>query len=98
MSAQCASLDPGPDLKLIFKHEGIGCFLRLAIHASRDKGRARFGLSPHHIGIVGKPGATALITTPGALEEYTRLLGPKFRNEVCARVMLTPHEKPPPMS
>lgn len=93
ISAQCASLDQSADMKRIFKREGISYFLRLAIHASRDKGRARFGLSPHHIGIIGKPGTAALITAPGVFEECAPLLGSKFRNEVCARVMMTPHGK-----
>ncbi len=89
--AQCASLDHGADGKLIFQREGIGYFLRLFIHAARDKGRARFGLSPHHIGIVGRPHTPALLTAPGVLEDSAPVFGAGFRNELCARVMLTPH-------
>jgi uncharacterized protein len=91
--AQCASLDHGADGKLIFKREGIGYFLRLFVHAARDKGRARFGLSPHHIGIVGRPHTAALLTAPGVLEDCAPVFGARFRNEMCARVMVTPHGK-----
>jgi uncharacterized protein len=91
--SQCASLDHGADGKLIFQREGIGYFLRLFIHAARDKGRARFGLPPHHIGIVGRPHTPALLTAPGILEGCAPVFGARFRNELCARVMLTPHGK-----
>ncbi len=89
--AQCASLDHGADGKLIFRQEGLGYFLRLFLHAARDKGRGRFGLSPHHIGIVGRPHTAALLTAPGVLEDCAPVFGPRFRNELCARVMVTPH-------
>ena len=89
--SQCASLDHGADGKLIFKREGIGYFLRLIIHAARDKGRARFGLSPHHISIVGRPHTPALLTAPGVFEDCAPVFGGRFRNELCARVMVTPH-------
>lgn len=91
--SQCGSLDHGADGKLIFKREGIGYFFRLFIHAARDKGRARFGLSPHHIAIVGRPGTVALLTAPGLLEDCVPVFGPGFNNEMCARVMVTPHGK-----
>jgi uncharacterized protein len=91
--AQCASLDHGADGKLIFQHEGVGYFLRLFVHGARDKGRARFGLSPHHIAFVGRPGTAALLTAPGVLEDCARVFGPGFINEMCARVMVTPHGK-----
>lgn len=91
--AQCPSLDHAADSRLIFQREGIGYFLRLFFHAARDKGRARFGLSAHHIAIVGKPGTAAIFTAPGVFEACAPIYGPSFRNELCARVMLTPHGK-----
>ena len=45
--------------------------------------------------MVGESGSTALLPAAGALEGYARLAGASFRNEVCARVMLTPHGKMP---
>jgi hypothetical protein len=89
--AQCASLDHGADGRLIFAREGIGYFFRLFIHGARDKGRARFGLSAHHIAVVGRPGSTAILTGPGLLEDCARVFGAGFDNRICARVMLTPH-------
>ncbi len=89
--AQCPALDSHEDGKLALQREGTGFFLRLLVHAQRDKGRARFGLSPHKIPIVGKPKTLAMVTAPGAFEGYADLVAPDFKNEVCARVLLMTH-------
>ena len=88
--SQCPSLDHGKDDKLILKREGIGYFLMLFIHAQRDKGRSRFGLSTHFIPAVGKPGSFALLNAPGALEGYQSLMSESehFINKICGRSML----------
>ncbi len=57
-------------------------------HGLRDAARATFRREPHHIPIVGEPGSTSVISTPGALEGYLALAGPTWRNEVCARTVL----------
>ncbi|MBU7017659.1 MAG: alpha/beta hydrolase [Theionarchaea archaeon] len=88
---QCPALDSHEDSHLAVKREGITFFLKLFVHAQRDKGRSRFGLSPHRIPIVGKPGTLAMLAAPGAFEGYSRLVSPTFVNEVCARVLLTSH-------
>jgi len=88
---QCPALDSQEDGKLALKREGIGSFIRLFVHAQRDMGRSRFGLSPHKIPIVGKPGTLAMITAPGAFEGYSKLVSSDFKNEVCARVLLMGH-------
>jgi uncharacterized protein len=93
--AQCASLDTHMDVAMAFKREGPKFFLRLFMHAQRDKGRSRFGLSAHKIPIVGKPGSLAMITAPQALKAYTELAQPGFINEVCARYFLTSTEFSP---
>ena len=62
---QSPSLDPETEGKMIVKREGIGWLIKLIIHAQRDKGRSRFGLSPHTFPAVGKPGTTAMLTAPG---------------------------------
>ena len=88
--SQVAGLDSKEDGKLFLKRHGLGFILRLVMHAQRDKGRSRFGLSAHKIPIVGKPGTLALFAFPEAYEgyaEFTRNTG--FINEVCARVILT---------
>jgi uncharacterized protein len=91
--AQCAALDHKADSKLYMDREGLGFFLGLIVHAQRDKGRSRFGLSPHTFPIVGRPGTTAMFAAPGAFEGYTWIAqhSETFRNEVCARLFFAPH-------
>jgi len=88
--SQCPSLDHAKDDKLIFKREGIGYFLKIFMHAQRDKGRSRFGLSTHFIPAVGKPGSFALLNAPGAFEGYKSLMSESeyFINKICGRSML----------
>lgn len=88
---QCPALDSHADGKLALKREGIGFFLRLFVHAQRDMGRSRFGLSAHKIPIVGKPGSLAMIAAPGAFDGYSKIVPPDFINEVCARILLRTH-------
>lgn len=88
--SQCAGLDHDTDSKVFLRREGIGHFLRLFVHAQRDKGRSRFGLSPHTYPIVGPPGTMAVFTIPEAFEGYARVAqdSGSFRNEVCGRWLL----------
>ena len=86
--AQCPALDSREDGKLALEREGLGFFLRLFMHAQRDKGRSRFRLSPHMVPIVGKPGTMAFLRAPGAFEGYSSLANEGFINKVCARVLL----------
>lgn len=88
---QCPALDSRADGRLALEREGMGFFLRLFVHAQRDMGRSRFGLSAHKIPIVGKPGSLAMITAPGAFDGYSGLAPPGFINEVCARILLRTH-------
>jgi acetyl esterase/lipase len=85
---QCPALDRHEDAHLAVKREGKLFFLKLFVHAQRDKGRSRFGLSPHRIPIVGRPKTLAMLTAPGAFEGYASLVPAGFVNEVCARVLL----------
>lgn len=88
--AQCPSLDHKKDDKIILKREGILFFLKLFMHAQRDKGRSRFGISPHMIPIVGEPGSFAFMTAPGAFEGYGSMVKESelFINGICARSLL----------
>ena len=94
---QCAAIDHKADSKLYIQREGNGFFLRLLIHAQRDKGRSRIGLSPHTFPIVGRPGSVAMFTAPGAVEGYSRLMqnSNTFKNEVCARLFFMKHGPDP---
>ncbi len=95
--AQCPGIDHKADSKLFMEREGLGFFLRLLVHAQRDKGRSRFGLSPHTFPIVGRPGTTAMLTAPGAFDGYARLTQDSrtFKNEVCARLFFLMHGPDP---
>jgi uncharacterized protein len=88
--AQCPSLDHKKDDKIILQREGLFFFLKLFMHAQRDKGRSRFGISPHMIPIVGKPGSFAFMTAPGAFEGYGSIVKESelFINGICARSLL----------
>lgn len=88
--AQCPSLDHKKDDKVIFRREGLLFFLKLFMHAQRDKGRSRFGLSPHMIPIVGRPGSFAFMTAPGTFDGYANLVKESelFINGICARSLL----------
>ncbi len=91
---QCPGLDNNADNNDVFKREGIGFFIKLFIHAQRDKGRSRFKLSSHTIPLVGKPHTTAMHTVPGAFQGYSELATDNFKNEVCARLILMRHLNP----
>ena len=86
--AQCPGLDHNASQEMFFKKLGIGHMLRLIMHAQRDMMRSRFGLSPHRIPIVGKPGTLAILPLQEAYDGYSKLAPDGFINEVCARVML----------
>ncbi len=87
--SQCPGMDHKSDSKMALERDGLWFYLGLVPHAQRDKGRSRFGLSPHTIPIVGKPGTTAMLTAPGAFDGYSRFCTSNSKNEVCARIMLT---------
>lgn len=83
--AQCPALNSKEDSQMVMEREGMGFFLRLFVHAQRDMGRSRFGLSAHKIPIAGKSRSLAMMTAPGAFSGYAKLAPEGFINEVCAR-------------
>jgi fermentation-respiration switch protein FrsA (DUF1100 family) len=86
--AQCPGLDGHASGEMFLKRVGIRYALRLLMHGQRDYFRSWFGLSPHKIPIVGKPGSIACITSSDAYGSYAKLASKTFINEVCARIML----------
>lgn len=86
--AQCPGLDGHASAEMLLEGMGIGNVLRMIMHGQRDYFRSWFGLSPHKIPIVGKPGSIACLTTPDAYEGYRKLVSDKFINEVCARIII----------
>jgi len=86
---QCPALDTHADGEMALERQGILFFLRLFIHAQRDKGRSRFGLSPHYVPITGEEESFAFINTKEAYEGYSSLISPTFVNKVCARSLFS---------
>jgi fermentation-respiration switch protein FrsA (DUF1100 family) len=84
--AQCPDLDGYASGEMFLKRVGITHVLRMVMHGQRDYFRSWFGLSPHKIPIVGKPGSIACITTPDAYDFFSRYAPADFINEVCARI------------
>lgn len=66
--------------------------LRLAGPGVRDRLRAWRGAEPHRIAATGSPGSVAVINSPEAAGGFASITPPgsSWRNEVCARAVLTP--------
>jgi hypothetical protein len=60
----------------------------LIIHGQRDLVRSWFGLAPHKIPLVGKPGSVALLASQDAYDGYGKLVHEGFVNEACARIAI----------
>ena len=88
VSAQCPGLDGHASGEMFFEREGIGHLLRMMMHGQRDMVRSWFGLSPHKIPLVGKPGSIAFLTTSDAYESFGKNAPESFVNEACARILL----------
>jgi len=86
--SQGAAMDGAAALVQIFRYAGIRPLLALTAHGLRDAGRAMLGRDPHLIPVVGPPGSLAAISAPGAEDGYRVIMGPTFRNEMCARGIL----------
>ena len=84
--AQCPGLDGYASGEMLLKRVGIKYLLRMVMHGQRDYFRSWFGLSPHKIPIVGKPGSIACMTTPDAYDFFSKYAPANFINEVCARI------------
>ncbi|MCK5130465.1 MAG: alpha/beta fold hydrolase [Clostridiales bacterium] len=95
--AQCGAYDHKEDNQLYFDRLGMGYYLKLFIHGQRDKGRSRFGLSPHVFPAYGKEGTIAMMAGMGLYEGIQRLAvnSTTFKNELCGRVALLPHAPDP---
>jgi cephalosporin-C deacetylase-like acetyl esterase len=90
--AAAVSLTPAMDglaaLVALARHSGPRRLARLIVHGLRDLVRAMTGRQPHYLPVVGESGSNAIMTSPGALEGYTALAGPTWRNQVTARTAL----------
>jgi pimeloyl-ACP methyl ester carboxylesterase len=86
--SQGAAMDGLAAVLLILRYAGPMQLLRLTAHAVRDLVGSWWGRPPHLVPVVGPPGSLAAITAEGAEAGYTHIMGPTFRNEMCARGIL----------
>jgi len=75
-------------LTMMLRTAGPVQVAKLTGHALRDAAGALLGRAPHHVAVVGMPESLAAITAPGAELGYQSIMGPTFRNEMCARGIL----------
>ena len=90
VSAQAPLLDGHASALMAYKGRrvNIGYSLRMIMHGQRDLVRSWFGLSPHKIPIVGKPGSIAVLAFSEAYEAFGKLAPYDFINEACARICI----------
>lgn len=93
--SQGAAMDGLAALLEIGRYAGIGQLLKLTAHGLRDVVGSLLGRAPHLIPVVGPPGTLAAITAEGAETGYRAIMGPTFRNEMCARgALIIPLNRP----
>jgi uncharacterized protein len=88
VSAQCPGLDGRASGEMAVKRMGIGRVLKMLVHGQRDFFRSWFGLSPHNIPVVGKPGSIAGMNTQGAYDFFLKYAPKDYVNQVCARIII----------
>jgi fermentation-respiration switch protein FrsA (DUF1100 family) len=90
VSAQVPLLDGRVSALMAQKYRkvSIGHGLRIIMHGQRDLVRSWFGLSPHKIPIVGKPGTMAVLAFSEAYEAFEKLTPHDFINQACARILI----------
>jgi len=93
--SQGAAMDGLAALLKIGRYAGVGQLLKLTAHGLRDVAGSLLGRPPHLIPVVGPPGSLAAITAEGAEAGYRSIMGPTFRNEMCARgALIIPLNRP----
>ncbi len=93
--SQGAAMDGLAALLEIGRYAGVGQLLKLTAHGLRDVVGSVLGRPPHLIPVVGPPGTLAAITADGAETGYRSIMGPTFRNEMCARgALIIPLNRP----
>lgn len=67
---------------------GAASLPRLLAVAFRDAAASLRGRPPVTLPVVGAPGDVGVMTTPDAQDGMAEIVGPSFRNEVAARILL----------
>ena len=82
---------PAADLLLAVLRVPLWTNLRLFIMGVIDLIGAGLGLKPVHVGVIGPPGALAVMTSPDAEPGYRAMLPAHtaWRNEICARAIVS---------
>lgn len=90
VSAQVPLLDGRESTMMAYKHKNVNLIhsFRMIMHGQRDFVRSWFGLSPHKVPIVGKPGSIAIMAFTEAYETFVKLAPDDFINEACARIFI----------
>jgi mutator protein MutT len=86
--SQGAAVDGFAALRLVATTSGLGKVLALTRDGLRDAARALTRRPPYLVPVVGEPGSAAVIVSPGSAQGYQAIMGPTFRNEMCARGIL----------
>ncbi|MGI8761901.1 MAG: alpha/beta hydrolase [Jatrophihabitantaceae bacterium] len=86
--SQGAAMDGLAALRGVEKASGSGKVLAMTAAGLRDLGRQLTRRAPLLVPVIGEPGSNATITAAGGVEGYRAIMGPTFRNEMCARGLL----------
>jgi dienelactone hydrolase len=89
ISAQGPMMDGLAATLNIGRYAGVGMLLRLVARGLRDMVAALLGRPPVMLPQLAPPGQTATMSTPDADPGYRAIVGPDWRNEICARFALT---------
>ncbi len=84
---QCPMMDGLAAVRNIASYAGPGTLLALTGHGLLDAVLALVGRT-HEVPIVGRPGETAIMSSPDACDGYRALTPPGFRFGVAARIAL----------
>jgi dienelactone hydrolase len=86
--AQTPLMDGLAGVANVARYAGPAQLARLTLAGVRDLAAALRGRPPVTIAAVGPPGSLAAMSTPDAEPGYLAIVGPSWRNEVTARIML----------
>ncbi len=83
--SQGAAMDGLAALLGVRQESGTATALALTRAGLADLARAARRRPPLMLPLTGPPGSEAVISAPGGQEGYASIMGPTFRNEMCAR-------------